>query len=306
MFRITILSSDEDIASQTIRAQLLKYFPFKETQKSNNSQNAHILKEYKYQKDDLGGVEVSMLVIDCRMSRLDETFKKGEIAGDMLIFISRHSSKSGKGALLCHTPGNWGDNKYGGQKKTIAKGSGVLLHYFHQMLSEYLQESETSSFVVDQEVTHHGPTLFDIPMAFIELGSDKKGWKNSEGGKIVANAVMKTTHLIAEKHISENKFQKSNVNVCVGFGGTHYMYNLSKLIKLGCGFVHTVPKYHIKKLTNKMIKNIQERSMEPIDYWVIDWKGVNSAQKVHLLNLLEKNNLQYIKRKKLQKKLKHK
>ena len=64
------------------------------------------------------------------------------------------------------------------------------------------------------------------------------------------------------------------------------MPSFSKLISLGYGFAHTVPKYKVLTLTSEIITQIIKRTAEPIAAWVLDWKGLKSDQKAHLTALL--------------------
>ena len=52
-----------------------------------------------------------------------------------------------------------------------------------------------------------------------------------------------------------------------------------------------IPKYAILEITESMIAQIRNRVLEPIDYWVVDWKGINSAEKSQLIPLLEATDI---------------
>jgi D-aminoacyl-tRNA deacylase len=286
--RILILTSTEDLASTTIRAQLLNTYAFKLID-LKAEQHPEIVKSCHHFLLDM--VEFTLWGTDTRMVQLDEFIRSDQIPADLIIFASRHRSQSARPALLCHTPGNWGEDvSVGGRPRQIAKGSGLLQYYFYMNLTRYVA-ARRFSFPVDPEVTHHGPTKFDQPVGFIELGSSEAEWQNTEGAQIVADALIDTGKVLGVNHFLANKWIKNNMKVCVGFGGTHYMPNFSRLISLNYGFAHVVPKYAVGSLNMEMIDQIQERVLEPIDYWIVDWKGLNSTEKNSLMPLLEATNI---------------
>ncbi len=293
LLHVTIITSTEDIASQTIQSKLFELFPFK-LQKDIGKWNNQIIKNvYKFIPKnpidpDLHSIEFSLIETDVSMIRLDDFLSPDEMFGDILIYASRHQSKSERPALLCHTPGNLNnDNSAGGKPFKIAKGSGLLSYYcFHHLLN-LTQKEENYEVPVNHEVTHHGPTNFNQPSVFIELGSTDKGWKDKTGAKIVAQSIINTCYDLAQKHYSAGKWLKKDVIIGIGFGGGHYMPSFSSCIKNKIGFAHTVPKYKSLDLTKDMVQQIMDRTLEKIDYWVIDWKGLKSAERLHVLSILE-------------------
>jgi D-aminoacyl-tRNA deacylase len=131
-------------------------------------------------------------------------------------------------------------------------------------------------------VTHHGPTVIEKPLIFMELGSSEKEWTITTAGRAISSAVINTVM----KYL---KFQnKKEIKVGVGFGGMHYAPQFKKLLidkKVAISFI--CPKYFIQDLTKEMIQQMINNNLEPIDYFIIDWKGTNSADKQHLIPLLE-------------------
>ena len=105
---------------------------------------------------------------------------------------------------------------------------------------------------------------------------------------------------LAQKHYKAGKWLKNDIKIGIGFGGGHYMPSFSSCITNNIGFAHTVPKYKSLELTIEMIQQILDRTLEKIDYWVVDWKGLKSAQRLHVLSLLEKfDSIPYKKSKEL-------
>ena len=52
-------------------------------------------------------------------------------------------------------------------------------------------------------------------------------------------------------------------------------------------------------MTPATIEQIKLRTLESIDFWVLDWKGLKSADKQHLIPLLEQTGIPIKKTKEL-------
>ena len=214
-----------------------------------------------------------------------EKLKVGEtnLSPDLIIFASRHTSKTARPAFLAHTTGNWGNNAdFGGKPQDISKTSALLHKAGIESLREQIEKFNVPEFSLDMEVTHHGPTTLDIPLIFMELGSSKEEWLIKEAGELVANAIVNTVF----KYLD---FKERNIQqIGLGFGGTHYAPNFNRLItnnNIALSFI--CPKYYIQDLNENMIKMMINNTIEKIDYFIVDWKGTNSQDKKHLIPLLE-------------------
>jgi D-tyrosyl-tRNA(Tyr) deacylase len=116
----------------------------------------------------------------------------------------------------------------------------------------------------------------------MELGSSKTEWSIIDAGELVAKIVIITIH----NYLKLKK--KGDQEICIGFGGTHYAPNFRRLIEnsnLAISFI--CPKYYIQELNGEMIAEMIRNTAEEVDYFLIDWKGTNSADKKHLIPLLE-------------------
>ncbi|HUW90254.1 MAG TPA: D-aminoacyl-tRNA deacylase [Candidatus Nanopelagicaceae bacterium] len=211
-------------------------------------------------------------------------FDKSKIKPDLLLFASRHTSKTARPAFLVHTTGNWGrNNDFGGIPQMLSKTSALIHKANFESLREQIVIENFTGFSLDIEVTHHGPTNLEIPLIFIELGSSKQEWVIKEAGQLVANAIVNSVfkYLIFKK--------EKNQKVGLGFGGTHYAPNLNRLITnndIALSFI--CPKYYIQELNENLIKMMINNTLEEIDYFIVDWKGTNSEDKKHLIPLFEK------------------
>ena len=226
---------------------------------------------------------------------LDDTCKEVGIEPACYIFASRHKSATGRPSLLAHVTGNWGpDNDLGGDPEQICMASGTLLKLAFIGLRERKaaagQGIDLDEFMVGIEVTHHGPTCLRHPLVFIELGSDKTTWTNEAGAKIVAGTIL---DLVDSLFRAENDFdalaRESGIDgVGIGFGGLHYPSTFERvMLAAPVAFSHLVPKHAIGLLTRETIERAMQRTVEPVSWFALDWKGMNKEHKDHLLPLLD-------------------
>jgi len=289
MTNFLIITSTEDIASMNMRERLLNDSLLTFEQLNTNWHDSPVLEltNVRAKKDwsrffqenhvNLGLTDSPLIELD--ELKLDET----SINPDLLIFASRHRSKTARPALLVHTTGNWGDAaEYGGNPHEVSKASAILLRTAFNSLLFQQRIKELQDFPIDIEVTHHGPTALEKPLIFMELGSSKSEWKIEKAGLAVAHAILNTCIDYAEA------LKKKPPIIGIGFGGTHYAPQFRKLIirkHIAVSFI--CPKYYIQDLTKEMVEKMISNNLEPIDMFIIDWKGTNSADKNHLLPILE-------------------
>ncbi len=281
---ISIVTSELDPASQTIYEQLLQNYDFQDETTHPLSHHPQVknLKDYSPNPT----LKFYLIYVKVKLIDIDEYFDPDTFPGDLLIFGSRHQSESGKHGLLCHTPGNFSqDNHTGGSPNHTAAGSGLLSHYLFMNLCDFARQ-RNFPVPIDHEVNHHGPTEIRQPIAFIEQGSIEEHWKNPIGAKIIADSIIRAGEQLLDHFQEDGSWDPKSIHIIVGFGGGHYMPSFSKLIPKGYGFAHTIPKYKIMDLNSQMMKQVIDRTLEPISSWVFDWKGLNSAQKAHLMEIL--------------------
>lgn len=213
----------------------------------------------------------------------DLKLDKSQIKPDLLIFASRHTSKTARPAFLVHTTGNWSKNAdFGGEPQELSRTSAFLHKAGFISLVEQSPLIDSIGFSLDIEVTHHGPTILEQPLIFMELGSSKTDWILDDAGELLANSIINTISKYLE--YVESRDQK----VGLGFGSTHYSQNFSRLIqdnKVAMSFI--CPKYYIQTLNNHLIETMITNTYENVDYFIIDWKGTNSEDKKYLIPLLK-------------------
>ena len=262
---ILIVSSKRDPASMNIHRQLLTNYNF-------------IVGSERFKNNPVYSKKVNDETV--KLVTLNEETIYSQTITDffnpqLIIFISRHSSKSGTPTLSVHTPGNLNEAQKGGlpQKVSIAPANAMK-----NALLELSRQKDTQRFdyKISYECTHHGPSL-DVPTMFAELGSSPMQWRDNKAAEAVAHAV--NTALTSPRDRS---------TVVLGIGGPHYSEKFTRIaLKEQVAFGHMIPKYAIAQIDEKTISQCIERTLEKVEAVFLDWKGIRGADKAHLTEALE-------------------
>ncbi|MGD6851271.1 MAG: D-aminoacyl-tRNA deacylase [Candidatus Bathyarchaeia archaeon] len=272
---ILLVSSNKDPASLNIKEQILKNYIF---QKSTQ-----VFEDNPIYKADVNGKEVTLVTLN-RESVTAQDLPQKFPAAKFIVFISRHSSQSGKPTLSVHTPGNFATAELGGLPKTVSVAPAAAMQTALKALCHY---KEPLSLVFDYEVsyecTHHGPSL-NVPTMFVELGSSPAQWSDVKAAEAVAHSAMTA---IAT-------FKDSTQPAVLGIGGTHYNQKFTTMALVGeAAFGHMVPKYAVSLLDEEVLRQCVEKTLEQVPMAVLDWKGIRSEDKPALVSALEKAKLPY-------------
>ncbi len=212
----------------------------------------------------------------------DEDIEEMGIKGPILV-LSSHASEMGVKSLTVHTPGNFSENLFGGEKRKLSYANPILQSV---LLKELYAKNPFKDFRVSLEVTHHGPTI-DAPVTFYEVGSSEKEWRDEEVckfmAKILKSAIPKYFDLL-----------EKDLRICFGVGGPHYAPNFTrKVIKENMIIGHIMPKYNFnpEMFPEMVMKNFPKRA----EVCVIDWKGLNGEQRRSIVNYCRKNSIEVIK-----------
>ena len=276
MEMIVIVISNKDVASVNISRALLSHDGWHE--------------KGDFQHGIAYGQKSLCLVIieDLHLhhDHIDQQIRKElKIIPSVIIFASRHTSRSQKKTLSVHPLGNYGEALYGGKHHVLVPSAPLLMTRALRKLYEK-KRFHKLDYDVCYEVTHHGPTRLEKPLIFMELGSSKTEWVIHEAGEFIASVIINTIFKYLEfKKESEQK-------IGLGFGGTHYGPNFKRLISekhIAMSFI--CPKYYIQELDRDLISKMVNNTTEKVDYFIVDWKGTNSEDKKHLIPLLEEFNI---------------
>ena len=169
------MTSEKDIASQTIKQVLINEHDFR--------QSSEVFEGHQiYKNEDAILITSTRDMIHC--GHLEDHFE-----AEAFIFCSRHSAKSGQPALLVHSTGNLGEEAlFGGDPFSLSVSSASLVAAALKRLALEKEERDLEQFDITMEATHHGPTSMNTPLVFIELGSDEDFWRHKEGAHAVAAA----------------------------------------------------------------------------------------------------------------------
>ena len=267
---LLLVASRRDVAAMNIAEKLLEHYDFQKTSESFDNNPTYLMnlqnREIKliYTKKD------SIYTQD-----LTEHFKP-----ELIIYLSRHSSASGKPTLSVHTPGNLTEKAdYGGlPRKVSVSPASAMKNALKEM--ERLREEYGLAYEVCYECTHHGPSL-DVPTMFVELGSSLKQWRDLKAAEVVAHAAFKAA------------VERETYPAVVGIGGPHYNEKFTRLaLKEDIAFGHMVPKYLVSKLSFEVLRQCVERTVEKVESVVLDWKGIRGEDKKRLVEMLDRLGLE--------------
>lgn len=263
---IALISSTKDPASVNIKENLLNNYKF-------------VKLENKFENNDVFGYliedkDIKLYTINSELIFTDDLDEK--IDADVFVFLSKHSAEEGRASLTVHPIGNFGNNEKGGKEKTLCTCPSSLLKEIFIELSKNVDGSEYEATL---ESTHHGPFM-EKPLLFIELGSNEKYWNDEEGANIYVKTLMNVLH------DKDDSYESTFV-----IGGSHYNHVANKvMLKTNFSVGHICPKYNLENLNEKMLEQAMEKSNAK--FVLLDWKGLGK-EKQRILELLEKNNIEY-------------
>lgn len=270
---ILLVASNKDMASLNIKKQILRNYAFKETTEKYRQNTIY--------KAELNGKKVTLVTLSqeaVTAQDLPESFPEA----NFIVFISRHSSQTGKPTLTVHTPGNFAEAQLGGLPRTVSVSPACAMQDALKTLL-YYKEKMNLQYAVSYEVTHHGPSL-NVPTMFVELGSCELQWDDVKAAEVVGHAAI----------YAISNFAFSYKSAVIGVGGTHYNQKFTDMALDGKAFFgHMIPKYAVSKVDYEIMAQCRERTLEKVSLALLDWKGIKSEDKPALIQALEKAGLEY-------------
>ena len=228
------------------------------------------LKKYDLDKFDSFVYETKKNSIDC------EDIDK-EIEADIFVFATTHRSASGTNSLTTHFPGNFGKAELGGKEGQLNVSASRFLRDFYLELKSL----NSLDYEVSVEADHHGPYL-SKPCIFIEIGSGEKQWKDSEAGKVIADAIFNV--------VSRGVSKRETVLVV---GGGHYNQLAMKVLeKTGYHIGHICAKHSLEGFNSDTFKQMLDRCMDKVSFVVLDWKGLGEY-KDRVIEVIEKEGVKW-------------
>lgn len=266
---VLFLSSEVDEASINIKKKLIENYGFVE-------------------RGEFGGIPLyikdNMIILTINTEHIYFDMLEEIVRANLVIVLSKHTARSNISALTAHFTGNWGaSNNYGGKPRTLsiapASKLKIALNTMNRLAKEF-----SLDWNVSMEVTHHGPTLKDIPIMFVEIGSTLQQWKDPIAAEIVATSAITAAE-------SKNIFK-----TMVGFGGSHYAPKFNHYIfETDFAIGHIAPEYVFNEITENEILLAFKRTFEETNTAVIDWKGLKGSYRSFLINVLNRNGMNVVK-----------
>ncbi len=287
MTNFAIIASTQDKAGMNIAAQLMQRFGFTHTPEKFDGSAVWAKENLK-----LYFINEAQIYADYAT----------EIPADVLVFASKHKSESAKPTLTVHAIGSWGKAEMGGRAGQLVPTSANLIKNYLLSL-EKQRTSKKLNYEVSLECTHHGPFLTK-PAVFIELGSSEEQWLDSIAGQAIAEVIANHTSLSAKpvsgvgsndrtiaEVIANHTSLSGNPCTALAFGGGHYCPEFTKLLlRTNYATSHICPKYALPDLSEEMLCKALESSLETVQEFVIDSKGLGN-QKQHVMKTLNQQGL---------------
>jgi len=265
---ILIVASTRDVASKNIANQIMERYSFEklsETFQDNNTYLKHVTNR------DVKLVFTNQDLIHSQ--NITEHFK-----ADLVIFVSRHASQSGFPTLSVHVPGNLDKAELGGLPKRVSICPASAMKEALLELAK-AKDERNLPYEVSYECTHHGPSL-DVPTMFAELGSSPEQWKDLKAAEAVAHGTMKAA-------TKDTKYP-----TVLGVGGPHYNQRFTKIaLSTNRAFGHIISKYAAPTVEPEVIKQCIQRTVEPVEAAVFDWKSMKSADRNKITSVLNELNV---------------
>ncbi|RLG70947.1 MAG: hypothetical protein DRO04_00835 [Candidatus Iainarchaeum archaeon] len=208
--------------------------------------------------------------------------------GSHIVFLSTHKSEKNIKCFTVHPVGNFGKAELGGKDFTLVKCSALLNRALFDSLRKFYEESMLKEeFALSLEVTHHGPYT-EKPVAFMEIGSTTKEWHNEKALKLLANAALEGI-----KNFYEMKRDAYNVALCCG--GNHYAAKFTRVLlkQNDLAYGHLIPKYHLENISIEIFREAVEKTVEGVNFVLVDRKGSNSVQREKIREFCKILNLKY-------------
>jgi len=201
---------------------------------------------------------------------------------DIAVFLSWHRSKSGFPALTSHACGNFSTAEMGGNSKELAYTSARMIGTILRNLNELSGKSLREKFQIVQETTHHGPTGYNIPLVFAEVGSSEAEWNNMEACSTVVEAVLKSLN---------QPTGKENV---IAFGGPHYAERFTKrIIAEEKNFGHIAANYALEAVDEGLVRQMIDKTIEDIDYAILQ-KKMRSDLRAKITGILDSLGMEWV------------
>jgi D-aminoacyl-tRNA deacylase len=268
---ILIVASNRDPASLNIKKQILTHYPFNET-------TARFQENTTY-SGQVNGKDIQLITLN-QESIYAQDLTTFFTEPEFIVFISRHSSMSGTPTLSVHTPGNLGQAELGGNPREVSISPANAMRDALKVMAKMREEMQLK-YQVSYEGTHHGPSL-NAPAMFAELGSSAAQWNDTAAAEAVAHAAIRAV----------SRFGSFSAETVLGVGGPHYNSKFTRIaLENEVAFGHMIPKHSITRIDSEILRQCIDRTLEKVEYAVLDWKGIKGDDKPRVIEMLNETDL---------------
>jgi D-aminoacyl-tRNA deacylase len=148
---------------------------------------------------------------------------------DLVVYLSKHRSESGRPSLTVHPIGNPHAAEFGGQPETLVPSAP---RWMTAALLGLHKLADRNAYEVTFEATHHGPYL-TTPTFFIEQGSTATEWRDGVASRVIARVLLELEPIEAP--------------IAIGLGGGHYVPRHTDLaLRRRIAFGHMLATYALE------------------------------------------------------------
>ena len=162
---------------------------------------------------------------------------------DLLVYLSKHRSETGRPSLTVHPIGNPAEAELGGQPRTLAPSAP---RWMTAALRALHRAGQALPYEVTFEASHHGPYVTS-PTFYIEQGSTEREWVDREASRAIGRVLL--------------SLRPSDAPIAVGIGGGHYMPRQTDVaLRRHIAFGHLLPSYILEKRPSGLIEQAIDRT----------------------------------------------
>lgn len=164
---------------------------------------------------------------------------------ELVVYLSKHRSESGRPSLTVHPIGNPGSAEFGGQPGTLVPSAP---RWMTAALRGLRREGKGLGYEVTFEATHHGPYLA-APTFYVEQGSTDREWADRDASRAIARVLLDLKPLDAP--------------IAIGLGGGHYVPRHTEVaLRKRIAFGHLIPTYALETSALDVIDQAIERTAD--------------------------------------------
>lgn len=90
-----------------------------------------------------------------------------------------------------------------------------------------------------------------------------------------------------------SRYGSFSAETVLGVGGPHYNSKFTRIaLEKEVAFGHMIPKHSISRIDSEILRQCINRTLEKVEYAVLDWKGIKGDDKPRVIEMLNETDLQ--------------